>query len=257
MTAGVPAGVPAGEPFVVRDCGEYLILYKPPQMHCAPLKAGEAGTLAAWCAERYPAFAEVRGRKPLEGGLLHRLDYGTRGLVFAALSQRVMDAMARQQEAGGFIKEYAAICGRAERPPAGFPARARFEGLYPAASGESYRIRSGFRPYGEGRKAVRPVPVQDGAAQDVPAQDGAANAGRVYETEMFGVEVYEGGEGLRRVSLRLSRGFRHQIRCHLAWLGLPILGDTLYGGQPQAGSPGLPPLALEAVSLRFSEPSTN
>jgi 23S rRNA pseudouridine1911/1915/1917 synthase len=234
----------SGEPFVVRDCGEYLILYKPPLMHCAPLKEGETGTLAAWCAERYPAFADVRGRKPLEGGLLHRLDYGTRGLVFAALSQEVMDAMTRQQEEGGFIKEYEAICGLADSPPTGFPPRPRFEGLYPAASGESYRIRSGFRPYGEGRKAVRPVPVQD-----VPAQSCADNNIRVYETEMFGIEVYEEDESLRRVSLRLSRGFRHQIRCHLAWLGLPILGDTLYGGPPSSS-----PLALEAVSLRFTDP---
>jgi 23S rRNA pseudouridine1911/1915/1917 synthase len=34
------------------------------------------------------------------------------------------------------------------------------------------------------------------------------------------------------VELRMARGFRHQIRAHLASAGAPLVGDALYGGQP-------------------------
>jgi 23S rRNA pseudouridine1911/1915/1917 synthase len=52
--------------------------------------------------------------------------------------------------------------------------------------------------------------------------------------------------------LRISKGFRHQIRCHLAWLGRPILNDALYGGM--AFGNGC--LALRACSLAFADPAT-
>ena len=47
-------------------------------------------------------------------------------------------------------------------------------------------------------------------------------------------------------------GRTHQIRAHLAWEGIPILGDSLYGEQGE--SPFLPRLGLHAYSLTFRHP---
>ena len=48
--------------------------------------------------------AQVRGKKEIEAGLLHRLDTDTRGLVLFAKDQAVYDFLAARQEAGQMIK---------------------------------------------------------------------------------------------------------------------------------------------------------
>jgi 23S rRNA pseudouridine1911/1915/1917 synthase len=104
-------------------------------------------------------------------------------------------------------------------------------------------IESSFRPYGKGRKEVRPL-------------SSGRTAGALYRTELkllegygaFSGKVYSEGR-LFRVILR--RGFRHQIRCHLAWIGRPLLNDRLYGGEDDGGF-----LALKANALYFNDPVT-
>jgi 23S rRNA-/tRNA-specific pseudouridylate synthase len=51
--------------------------------------------------------------------------------------------------------------------------------------------------------------------------------------------------------VRIARAFRHQIRCHLSWLGHPVRGDGLYG--PPGGG-GDQPLMLKAQALSFLDP---
>jgi 23S rRNA pseudouridine1911/1915/1917 synthase len=48
----------------------------------------------------------------------------------------------------------------------------------------------------------------------------------------------------------IARGFRHQIRAHFAWLGLPLIGDRLYGGRES------PLLRLVASRIEFKHPAT-
>ena len=71
-----------------------------------------------------------------------------------------------------------------------------------------------------------------------------------YRTEIFGSRSLS--SGCEQFNLRIKRGFRHQIRAHLAWLGRPILNDSLYEGI----SYGKGLLALRAVSLSFNDPSS-
>lgn len=67
-------------------------------------------------------------------------------------------------------------------------------------------------------------------------------------------EVLERFPGFTHVRCRLETGRTHQIRVHMAYLGHPIWGDTVYGAKKPA--PGLTGQCLQAVGLRFVHPVT-
>ena len=60
--------------------------------------------------------------------------------------------------------------------------------------------------------------------------------------------------GYMHVQCRLETGRTHQIRVHMAYLGHPILGDTVYGAKKPV--PGLTGQCLHAVGLQFIHPRT-
>ncbi|GHV81123.1 RNA pseudouridine synthase [Spirochaetia bacterium] len=233
-------------PWVVAETEGFLVVHKPPFMHSAPLESGgepSRDTLLDWCANRYPEVRIPRGRQRREGGLLHRLDYGTRGLVLIARTQAALDNLLAQQEQGTLVKEYGALSGIVPRPQLpGFPPMES-----PGLPDLPFTIESSFRPYGPGRRAVRPVLV-GGLATN--RREFALDRGYPYKTDIL--ELSSGGK-TRGFRVRIARGFRHQIRCHLSWLGYPILNDGLYGGLPEADGMDQA-LALKAQGLFFRDP---
>lgn len=57
-------------------------------------------------------------------------------------------------------------------------------------------------------------------------------------------------EGYSIVRCALRTGRTHQIRVHMAWIGCPLLGDTLYGG----GSDRIARQALHCIQVSFAHP---
>jgi 23S rRNA pseudouridine1911/1915/1917 synthase len=259
-------GDTVGLPIVIYEDRSLLAVRKPPRMHTAPGPGG--GDLCAWVFERYPDVESAGGgaegssaggrRAPREGGLLHRLDYETSGIVLFARDTRSFDALLRQQELGAFRKDYQAVstASRAGMPagsrprmavPGGLDAKAwtrardRLDPRALAAMLEGARseaglgVASSFRAYGPGGSRVACI--------------GAGGIGPIYRSDILA--CFE-GESARSLEIRvgLSRGFRHQVRAHLAWIGLPISGDPLYGGAPDER------LRLYAVGLSFEHPET-
>jgi 23S rRNA pseudouridine1911/1915/1917 synthase len=231
-------------PAVVDETGDFAVVYKPPFMHSAPLDPLPGGTLLEWYASLYPPVLALKGIKPAEGGLIHRLDYETEGLVLIGKNQAALDALLLGQRRGLIVKEYNALteqkAGGSSAP--GFPPPPFSE-----APEGSFFIRSFFRPWGPGRRAVRPV-------EDLSPgrRDAAGDQGQPYTTEVLAWERREGGASFH---LRLKRGFRHQIRCHLAWIGTPIRRDTLYGAPGQGAEPRQP-FALRSCLISFPDPRT-
>jgi 23S rRNA pseudouridine1911/1915/1917 synthase len=84
------------------------------------------------------------------------------------------------------------------------------------------------------------------------------------------MEVVEEGGAPARTDVRVTRSFRHallvearphtgrkhQVRAHLAGAGLPILGDTRYGGPSRIGGLGITRVLLHASRLELPHPVT-
>ena len=201
---------------------------KPAGLHTAPLKPGEPETLLAWVTARYPEIAALPGRKSTEPGLLHRLDRGTSGIVIIARTAEAFARLRAEFSCGRVRKQYMALCA----------SRKMIE------PGSRLCIESRFAPWGPGRRKVRVLmPAEAGK------KTGREATKRLYETELEAVDVRE-----HFVLMRASvvRGFRHQVRAHLAHLGLPIVGDPLYGVPAPAGAPDR--MYLHAASIELAHP---
>ena len=129
------------------------------------------------------------------------------------------DILPRGIKEGKIIKTYTALCNvdleNAEKlgsfPPC--------ENLFRPEE-KFYCQQSFFCPYGDGRKEVRPV--TEASSKIIQKKVGKSV---IYQTN---IECQAIEKNQIKVKARISNGFRHQVRCHLAWMGLPVAGDKLY-----------------------------
>jgi 23S rRNA pseudouridine1911/1915/1917 synthase len=174
-----------------------LVVNKPGGLPCHPLKPGEADTVMNAIVARFPEVASI-GEKPLEGGLLHRLDNGTSGALMIARNR------------GAFIKLRDEVRG-------GKIAR-RYEALVAGAVTRKMEIDTPIAHHIKNPRKMTIGDIESGNPK---------RAGRPASTAV---------EPIRRVgeftllSIVPKSGSRHQIRVHLASIGHPIVNDVLYGG---------------------------
>ncbi len=233
----------------------FYIIDKPGGLPSAPLKEEDASAMTQLIS-MCPELKLVNGRKTVEFGLVHRIDTATRGLLVVAAAQDFYDFILEQQNAGNFVKKYTALCEKIlkdknviseKNSTAGNQNRScasaflapdkihikncelSLDDGYPPRPEISYKtesdcdfccvVKSKFRPYGLSRKEVRPVTEKSGHAANKKASPSE------YITNVH-LEKLDGS--LYKAECSISKGYRHQVRCHLAWLGYPIKGDMLY-----------------------------
>ena len=206
---------------------DIIVAYKESGIPTVPLKNKSGESLLSLIAEDYPEVLLCHGRNEWEGGILHRLDTPTRGLVIAARNQASYDFLFSEQDAGRIIKRYRSTVTRRERELEGFPSNP-----YPDPMKGKVEVVSRFRSFGAKGSSVRPV-TDNKRFQDGPEYS------TIVEKETD-----------KSFICTIRKGFRHQIRCHLSWCGYPIAGDIQYG----AGESEV--FGLEAISLDFIHPRT-
>ncbi len=221
----------------------FAALCKPSGLPSAPLQKCDSENAIAQAAALLPELLRVHGRNPLECGLLHRLDTDTHGLLLAAATQDAYRFLLEAQQEGRFIKTYRAHCRIVPDNAArlgGFPPP-EANALLETGSAE---IRSYFRSYGTGGKAVRPVTEQSGRA--------AVKKCAMNKTYATSVSLLHRTADTAIAECTLTQGYRHQVRCHLAWHNLPITGDPRYNAAP----PDTAPMQFTAIALTFPNPAT-
>lgn len=184
-----------GEPRIITDETNFLILEKPTGLLVHPTERNEPGTLVAWLERHYPTMMTV-GENRYRAGIIHRLDRDVSGIMVVAKNQPTFEYLKEQFKARKVKKEYIALVYGHMTQPSGtiaLPIGRRHDGQFvahPRAAGEK------FSP-----------------------------TDRVAKTE-YSVLEYIKDYSLLKV--RILTGRTHQIRIHLSAIGHPIIGDTLY-----------------------------
>ena len=243
ITIDVPEAVaaePAGEAIaldIVYEDDDIIVIDKPRGLVVHPAAGHETGTLVnaliAHCGASLSGIGGVR--RP---GIVHRLDKDTTGLMVAAKNDRAHQSLTEQfadhGRTGAMRRGYLAFVW-------GVPNRQR--GTVDAPIDR--------HPHAREKMAVR-------------------DSGREAVTHWEAQETFNGRDGKPVAALlacQLETGRTHQIRVHLAHIGHPLLGDSVYGPhfktkashlgpQSQAALTALGRQALHAYLLALEHPQT-
>ncbi len=199
---------------VAYEDGDVIVVNKPVGMVVHPAPGHPDGTLVN--ALLYHCKNSLSGiNGELRPGIVHRIDRDTSGLVVAAKNDRAHLALAAQLQDHSLFR------------------------LYHAVAVGGFREESGTvsAPIGRHRADRKRMAVTPGGREAVT------------HYQVIGTQ-----NGCTHLTCRLETGRTHQIRVHMAYIGHPLLGDTVYGAKKPV--PGLAGQCLHAARLTFTHPST-
>ena len=192
------------------------VLYEDPILLAAEKPAGILvhgdGTVAETLTDRVQGHLAGEGSAAVPQAL-QRLDVDTSGIVLFSTAEELQPALDALISGDGLRKRYYAV----------------IEGTLPRHAGPWLEVSA---PIARDRHDARRMRV--------------GRTGKEARTLLRTVAVRKGRS---LVEAQLVTGRRHQIRVHLAHLGHPICGDSLYGGTPDDGG-----LLLHAHEAQLTHP---
>jgi 23S rRNA pseudouridine1911/1915/1917 synthase len=235
---------------IIHEDADLLVVHKPADLVCHPTKGDEYSSLISRARiyfNQHPAASSAHqsNNPSIQSSnphLIHRLDRETSGLVLIAKNAVAARELGKVWETRAVQKEYLAIV----------------HGHVVAEQG------------------IMDAPLGKDDASVVAIKDCVRPDGNPAQTEFFVEKRFlrqaaNSPSAIRHLPFSLLRllpltGRKHQIRIHLQHLGHPIVGDKLYGGDPdlylalverrltgeQRARLILPHHALHAARLRFA-----
>ena len=200
---------------VVYEDDDVIVINKPVGMVVHPAPGHSGGTLVnALLHHCGDSLSGIGGE--LRPGIVHRIDRDTSGLIIAAKNDFAHQALSLQLQDHSLCRTYEAVVIGNLREDRG-----------------TVDAPIGRCPSDRKKMAV--------------VRQGGKNAVTHWE-------VLERFPGYTYVRCRLETGRTHQIRVHMAYIGHPLYGDTVYGAKKPA--PGMTGQCLHAVGLTFRHPRT-
>ncbi len=202
--------------------GELMVVNKPAGMVVNNSVTSQQQTLQDWFVKRNP---DINSNLDLEfgqkGGVVHRLDKDTSGLMILAKTAAAYEILKSQFMDRKVKKEYLALVHGILREKTGIISEPIMR-----------------HPKSWGKFTVGGTP------------------GKAAITEWRVEDEYSGPERLTLVRLFPMTGRTHQLRVHLKHLGHPIVGDVLYTGRKilAADRTWCPRMFLHAQVIRFMHP---
>lgn len=203
---------------IVYEDAHLLVVNKPKGMVVHPAVGHYSGTLVnALMSHCGDSLSGING--VLRPGIVHRIDMDTSGLLIVAKSDKAHQGLAEQIKAHSFTRVYEAVVVGNIKQDTG-----------------SVQAPIGRHPTQRKKMAVTTQNAKDATTH---------------------YEVLARYPGYTHLRLRLETGRTHQIRVHMAHLGHPVAGDTVYGAadQPKECRP-LQGQCLHARCIGFVHPIT-
>mgnify|MGYP001617786967 CR=1 FL=1 len=202
---------------------DFLVINKPAGLIVHSVNGGDEPSVVSWLAGKYPETQAVGDDTENRGGIVHRLDRDTSGVMIIPRTQEAFLFFKNLFQTKAVKKTYLAL-------------------VYGVPKEQKGTID---RPIGLNAGTVkRTVHVKNAKM----VKDAVTDYEVIKTFAIGGVQA-----SLVRVSPRTGR--THQIRVHMASLGCPVVGDTLYG--PKKQSVKISRQFLHADSIEFSTPRGN
>lgn len=182
---------------IIAESPDWIVVNKAAGLVTHPGAGNWQGTLLNGLLHRYPELVHVP-----RAGIVHRLDKDTSGILVVARHDKAQTHLVRQLQARTVRRDYGALVHQ----------HVKASGVIDLPVGRDRRV------------PVRMSTNQPVAPKDARTHFDVCRRGRMSDQQT-----------VTELACRLETGRTHQIRVHMAGIGHPLLGDTLYGGRTFEG----------------------
>lgn len=211
---------------LLKKNSDYIFFEKGSGVHSVAQDVDETNTAANWLLFVDEVLRDVS--VPLESGLLHRLDFETSGVMVAARNKKSFAYLKELFKKNLVTKEYVCLVSTPGLKSGRYEAYAYGRGK------SSKKVIVGERDGvpDEAKKIITVVKMVCHCERDEVKRGNLPDKLIIGDRHGGLRPPRDDRQDIFRITLDIHTGFRHQIRAHLAFLGFPLVGDVLYGGEP-------------------------